>query len=220
MRPNLTDNPPVPHLISQVSTEQGLDAAAAATRRLVDSLLRHGDGPDQPLDLDKLAARIHDLADELDAQAPALDDRMVAMWAQEWTKHDPVTGLQNPIAPPLTFTGHADGWVEAVVTLDIAYQGQPRMAHGGISSLMLDHSFGVANGWAGLSGMTAHLELDYRAPVPLFVPLRVRARQMSVEGRKIWTEGTIIADDVVCVEAKALFIAGHLPRPGGGPAPR
>ncbi len=220
MRPNITDNPALPHLISQVSTDQGLDSAAAATRRLIDSLLRHGDGPTTSLDLDKLALRINELADELDADAPALDTRMVEMWSQEWTKHDPTTGLQNPISPPLMFTGLADGSVECLITLPIAYQGQPQMAHGGISALMLDHAFGVANGWAGLSGMTVHLELDYRAPVPLFVPLTLRARQTSVEGRKIWTEGSITADGAVCVEAKALFIAGHLPRPGGGPEPR
>lgn len=220
MRPNLTDNPDLPHLISQVSTERGLDAAAAAVRRLIDSVVRHGDGPETSLDLDKLALRIHELADEVDASAPPLDTRMVEMWAQEANKHDPTTGLQNPIAPPLTFTGLADGTVECVVTLPIAYQGQPKMAHGGLSALMLDHACGVANGWAGRSGMTVHLELDYRAPVPLFVPVTIRARQTSNEGRKIWTEGTISAEGRVCVEAKGLFIAGHLPRPGGGPAPR
>lgn len=220
MRPNITDRPPLPHRISQVTSGEGLDSAAAATKRLIDSLLRHGDGPLTALDLDDLAQRIHGLADEVDADAPPLETRMVEMWEQEWTKHDPVTGLQNPIAPPLTFTGLADGSVEAEVTLTIAYQGQPNCAHGGISSLMLDHAFGVANGWAGLSGMTAHLELDYKAPTPLFVPLVVRARQVRVEGRKIWTEGTISAGDTLCVKAEALFIAGHLPRPGGGPAPR
>lgn len=220
VRPNITDAPPLPYRISQVSTERGLDSAAAATQRLIDSLIRHGDGPETALDLDALAARIHALSDEIDADAPPLETRMVEMWQQEWTKHDPVTGLQNPIAPPLTFTGLADGSVEAVVTLGIAYQGQPNCAHGGFASLMLDHAFGVANGWSGLSGMTAHLELDYRAPTPLFVPLTIRARQERVDGRKIWTSGSITAGDTLCVEAEALFIAGHLPRPGGGPAPR
>lgn len=220
MRPNITDNPPTPHRISQVSTGDRMDAAAAAARRLIDSMLRHGDGPESPLDLNALAGRLHAMADELDAGAPAWEDRFNEMWRHEWTKHDPTTGLQNPIAPPMEFTGLADGAVESVVTLGVAYQGQPAMAHGGYSALMLDHAFGVANGWAGQSGMTVHLELDYRAPVPLFEPLTIRAQQSRVEGRKIWVAGSVSTAEKVCVEAEALFIAGHLPRPGGGPAPR
>lgn len=220
MRPNITDQPPTPHRISQTSTGVGLDAAAAAARRLVESMVRHGDGPETTLDLDALAVTLHELADQVDASAPTWATRSVEMWEKEWTKHDPTTGLQNPIAPPMEFTGLADGSVESIVTLGAVYQGQPSMSHGGYSALMLDHAFGVANGWAGLSGMTVHLELDYRAPVPLFEPVTVRARQTRVEGRKIWTEGSVSVGDKVCVEASGLFIAGHLPRPGGGPAPR
>ncbi len=218
MRPNLTDAPSLPHQISRPAAPDGLDATTAAVRRLMDSLVRHGETG--LLDLDSLAAKVHSLADELDADAPSLDQRMVDMWAREWTSHDPVTGHQNPLSPPVSFTGLDDGSVLGEVTLGMVYQGQPGMAHGGISALLLDHAFGVANGWAGTSGMTAHLELDFRAPTPLHVPLQVRARQVRTEGRKIWTEGAITAGGTECVTAHALFIAGHLPRPGGGPAPR
>jgi len=218
VRPNLTDAPSLPHRISREPEPDGLDATTAAVRRLMDSLVRHGETG--ALDLADLTARGHALADDLDADAPPLEQRMVDMWAHEWTSHDPVTGHQNPVAPPMRFTGCADGSVLGEVTLGMVYQGQPGMAHGGISSLLLDHAFGVANGWAGLSGMTAHLELDFKAPTPLLVPLEVRARQVRTEGRKIWVEGSITAAGTLCVSAHALFIAGHLPRPGGGPAPR
>ncbi len=198
------------HLLTSPAREHGVDAAAAATRRLVDSLLRLGEGT--AYDADALAARLHALADELDTAAPAEEDRLVEMW-RDRPRHDPVTGAENPLAPPLTVHGLTDGWVEGVVTLPIAYQGQPRMAHGGVSALLLDHVLGVANGWAGLGGMTASLTLNYKRPTPLFVPLTVRARQVRVEGRKIWCEGTLSAHGEVCVTADALFIAGHLPRP-------
>lgn len=212
MKPNITDNLPTPHRISRIQQDAGLDAATVAVRRLMDSFVRLGDDTD--LDLDVMVKELHALSDRIDAHAPAEEDRMVQMWAGEHsTQHDPVTGFHNPIAPPLEFHGLADGSVEAIVTLGIVYQGQPRMAHGGIAALLIDHAYGVANGWAGLSGMTAHLELDYRRPTPLFEPLTIRARQIRVEGRKIWTEGTLSAGGEVCVSSEALFIAGHLPRP-------
>lgn len=198
-----------PQLLTPALEGTGLEAATEAARRLLDSLLRLG--PHTALDTDDLAARLHALADEVDAERPDEEARLVEMWQDP--RHDPATGTHNAVAPPLVIRGLPDGWVEGTVTLGIAYQGQPRMAHGGISALLLDHCLGAANGWAGLGGMTANLTLNYKRPTPLFEPLTLRARQVRVEGRKIWCEATLSARGEVCVTADALFIAGHLPRP-------
>jgi acyl-coenzyme A thioesterase PaaI-like protein len=189
--------------------EGGRDAAAAAARRLVDAVLRAGDAED----LTQVTRRIDALADELLAEAPSVEERLVEMWAPPRPRHDAATGAENPVAPPLTVYGDADGWVEGRVTLPLAYQGQPGIAHGGISALMVDHTLGVANNWAKNSGSTARLVLNYRKPVPLFTPLTLRAKQVGAEGRKIFTEGTLYANGEVCVEAEALFVQGHFPRP-------
>jgi acyl-coenzyme A thioesterase PaaI-like protein len=85
--------------------------------------------------------------------------------------------------------------------------------HGGVSALLLDHALGVANGWAGTSGMTAELTLRYRRLAPLFQPLTLTARQVAVDGRKIRTEGSLSAGGSTCVEAQGLFVAKHVPRP-------
>ena len=85
--------------------------------------------------------------------------------------------------------------------------------HGGIAALLLDHTLGVANHWAGTSGMTAELTLRYHRPTPLFTPLRITAEQTAVDGRRIRTRGTIAGPDGDCVSAEGLFIAKHLARP-------
>lgn len=192
------------------------ELAAAAARRVVDSLLRAGN-PDG-VDLTDLTARLHAVADELDEHAPGLDERLAQMWEPTRPLIDASTGTENPGAPLLQVFGDEDGWVEGRVTLGLAQQGQPGISHGGYSALMVDHTMGVANNYAKNSGMTARLVLNYRKPVPLFTPLTVRAKQVRAEGRKIFTEATMYANGEVCIEAEALFIQGHMPRPNGKPA--
>jgi len=190
----------------------GVDAAAAAARRVIEGLVRSGDL--SGADLADITRRLNDIADELDAGAPELEERLVHMWRGDGrTYHDPVAGPENPLAPPLDYVPGPDGSVEAEVTLGLAYQGPPRCVHGGVSALLLDHTLGVANGWAGVSGMTAELTLRYHRTTPLFEPLKVTGRQVSVDGKKIRTVGSISAGGRVCVTAEGLFIAKHPPRP-------
>jgi hypothetical protein len=47
----------------------------------------------------------------------------------------------------------------------------------------------------------------------LFEPLTITARQISVDGRKIRTTGTISAGGQECVVADGLFVDVHVPRP-------
>ena len=187
----------------------GIDAAAAAARRVIESLLHAGDSA---ADLSGVADQLNAIADQLAAQAPTVDERIADMWSGEGvTRHDPVTGPENAIAPPMPIRGLDDGSVEATVTLHLPYQGPPGLVHGGVSALLLDHTLGTANFWAGASGRTGELTLRYHRPTPLFEELTVSGRQTGLDGRKIWTEGSIRdAAGEVCVSAKGLFIT---PRP-------
>lgn len=196
-------------VLSAEATATGIDAATAAVRRVIESLLTAGSSA---ADLSGVAARLNAIADELADQAPTLDDRIADMWSGEGvTRHDPVTGPENAIAPPMPIHGLPDGSVEGSVTLHLPYQGPPGLVHGGISALLLDHTLGVANFWAGASGRTGELTLRYHRPTPLFEQLTVRGRQTAVSGRKIHAEGEIVAaDGEVCVSARGLFIT---PRP-------
>lgn len=190
----------------------GVDVAAAAARRVIDALVRAGDL--SGADMAGIADRLNAVADDLEAAAPPVRDRLVDMWRGDGkTRHDPVTGPENPIAPPLEYTAADAHTIEATTTLGLPYQGPPSSVHGGVSALLLDHTLGVANGWAGRSGMTAELTLRYHRPTPLFEPLTITARQTSVDGRKIRTTGAIRANGEDCVTAYGLFIAEYPPRP-------
>ncbi|MBN1094137.1 PaaI family thioesterase [Blastococcus sp. TML/M2B] len=141
------------------------------------------------------------------SQLPRLDDPSVGRRV-----FNPVTGIANPLAPPLVVRQDGDG-VVAAATLGLAYEGPPSFVHGGMSALFMDQMLGSAAGAAGLWGMTAHLELDYRGPLPLQTPLVLRARVESSEGRKAHITGTIARaaePEKVLVEARGLFV---MPRP-------
>ncbi|RZU33366.1 PaaI family thioesterase [Blastococcus saxobsidens] len=141
------------------------------------------------------------------AQLPALDDPSVGRRV-----FNPVVGIGNAIAPPL-LVRREEGGVVAEITLGVAYEGPPSYVHGGMSALFMDQLLGSAAGAAGLWGMTAHLELDYRGPLPLQTPLVLRAWVDSNEGRKSVIAGTIALaaePDRPLVEARGIFV---MPRP-------
>uniref|UniRef100_A0AAU3H7V6 Acyl-coenzyme A thioesterase THEM4 n=1 Tax=Streptomyces sp. NBC_01401 TaxID=2903854 RepID=A0AAU3H7V6_9ACTN len=200
-----------PRLVAEPHKD-GVDAAVAAARRVIEGLLRNGGGT--AADMDAITARLDAVADVLDEHAPPVEARLAEMWRGEGVnRHDPVTGPENGIAPPLHLRGKDDGSIEAVVTLGLPYQGPPGHVHGGISALLLDHTLGVANHWGGTSGMTAELTLRYLRPTPLFEPLTVTGRQISVDGSRIRTVGEITAGGRTCVTAEGLFINKQLRKP-------
>lgn len=201
-----------PTELTATPCNEGVDAAVAAARRVIAALLHTGDG--SPAEMASVAAQLDTVAEHLESNAPSREDRLVDMWAGEGvTRHDPVTGPENAVAPPLHLVGRGDGSIEGRVVLGMAYQGPPGCVHGGISALLLDHTLGVANHWAGESGMTGTLTLRYHRPTPLFEELVVTGRQVCVDGRKIRTTGEITAGGEVCVSADGIFINAHLPRP-------
>ena len=194
----------------------GIDEATRAARRVIAALLHNGDGipgEENRPDLDRITARLDGIADDLERTAPTVEARLAAMWRGPDSRHDPASGSENPLAPPMQLTGTDDGSVSGTVTLGLPYQGPPGHVHGGVSALLLDHALGVANHWGGLSGMTAELTLRYRRPVPLFEPLTITGRQLSTDGRKISTIGSVSARGEECVTAEGVFIAKQLPLP-------
>jgi acyl-coenzyme A thioesterase PaaI-like protein len=141
------------------------------------------------------------------SQLPALDDLTTGRRV-----FNPVTGAGSALAPPLLVRREGDG-VVGEATLGVAYEGPPSFVHGGMSALLMDQLLGSAAAAAGLWGMTAHLELDYRGPLPLERKLVLRARVAENAGRKSVITGTIAlaeAPDRILVEARGVFV---MPRP-------
>ncbi|WP_236542299.1 PaaI family thioesterase [Spiractinospora alimapuensis] len=116
-----------------------------------------------------------------------------------------VTGPANPLAPPLRLSSVTDG-VEGTVTLNDAYEGPPGCVHGGWVAALLDQAVGEAAWQTGSVVMTGRLEVDYRVPTPVNMPLEVAARIDSVEGRKIHVTGEIRANGQTTAETTAIMV--------------
>jgi acyl-coenzyme A thioesterase PaaI-like protein len=191
--------------LTAVTGECRLDDTAREVRRIVEALALTS--PDAR-HLDSVTERLACLANDLETFAESPADRMYGMWEGDGVaRHDPVTGPQNALAPPLAMRVAEDGWVEGEVTLGLAYQGPPTAVHGGVCAALLDAALAVANHRTGTDGVTAKLEINYRRPTPLYVPLTVRAKQVRTEGRKRFTIGEIVSGGEICVSASGLFIA-------------
>jgi acyl-coenzyme A thioesterase PaaI-like protein len=116
-----------------------------------------------------------------------------------------VVGACNPIAPPVVV--HHDGgrcWSEFV--LGSAYEGPPKLVHGGVSALVLDHMLGEAAS-EGLSKarFTGTISVKYLRGTPLGA-LRSEAWIERKDGRKVFARGFISDAAGICVEADGVFI--------------
>ena len=124
---------------------------------------------------------------------------------QDFFPTSPVIGFANPVAPPVVVELAEDG-LEGSAFFDYQYEGPPTCVHGGVIAMVFDELLGAANIAAGTPGMTGTLTIRYRKPTPLRTALRLEARCLGQEGRKIRTWGAIFHDDVLLAEAEGIFI--------------
>jgi acyl-coenzyme A thioesterase PaaI-like protein len=126
-------------------------------------------------------------------------------------EHSPFIGQSNPLAPPIVLS--EDDWgVHAEVRFGAAYEGPPGCVHGGYIAAAFDELLGAAQSLSGNPGMTGRLTVHYRSPTPLHQDLRMHGELVRVEGRKIFTHGSLFAiesdgSERLCAEAEGLFIS-------------
>jgi acyl-coenzyme A thioesterase PaaI-like protein len=130
---------------------------------------------------------------------------------QEFFPTSPITGMINPLAPPLlvrVVDGVDGGYrqIEAEANFDYPYEGPPTCVHGGVIAETFDEVLGSANMVAGNPAMTGTLTVRYRKPTPLHTDLRIVARCTGREGRKIFTWAGMYDGDVMTAEAEGIFI--------------
>ena len=129
----------------------------------------------------------------------------------EYFPTSPIAGILNPIAPPvrLEVVPGDDGGVpeiRATAWFDYPYEGPPSCVHGGVIAATFDEILGAANMVSGNPGMTGTLTVRYRKPTPLRTDLRLEARFLRRDGRKIHTWAGMYHGDVLTAEADGLFI--------------
>lgn len=142
-----------------------------------------------------------------------------------------LTGERKIVVPPFAWTRKGDpGTGELPELVSISYfghdlSGHPGILHGGLLATILDEGMVKAcvPALPNHVGMTANLNINYRAPAIAGNYLCLRAKTIKVEGRKAWVEGSIetLVDEskgekpVKLVEATALVIE---PRQAAGMA--
>jgi acyl-coenzyme A thioesterase PaaI-like protein len=125
-----------------------------------------------------------------------------------------LAGPGKIVVPPYVFSERAGKSMISLMYLGGDVCGHQGIIHGGLLATLLDE--GLARccfpALPNKVGVTANLNIDYRAPAMADQYVALRAETVKVEGRKAWVEGRIETlptdgkDPVVLVEAKALFI--------------
>ncbi|TVY75571.1 Uncharacterized protein LSUE1_G004615, partial [Lachnellula suecica] len=123
-------------------------------------------------------------------------------------------GTDKVAVPPYVWSEDGGKSLVSISYLGNALCGHPGIIHGGMLATILDE--GLARCCFGALpnkvGMTANLNINYRAPAKAGQFVVLRAKTTKVEGRKAWVEGhieTLVAPGetpLVLVEASALFI--------------
>jgi len=119
----------------------------------------------------------------------------------------PLIGLANPLAPPITIGRSGERAAVASVTFGSAYEGPPGSVHGGFVAAAFDEVLGYVQSLSGNPGMTGTLTVVYRRPTPLHSELRFAGEILRVEGRKIFTRGTVHAGELLTAEAEGIFVS-------------
>ncbi len=159
---------------------------------------------------DQVHAGVQALVSKAHGTPPGVGEAALIERGRNFLARSPMMGSINPIAVPLVLSvvrEGADSSVEARVTFSNTYEGAPGCVHGGFIASAFDEVLGVAQSASGNPGMTANLSVDYRSPTPILRELVFRGWCERIEGRKIFTRGTVHHGDTLCAEATALFIS-------------
>lgn len=115
-------------------------------------------------------------------------------------------GEGHPLHVPSVIESWAGGQVRGTVTFTRAHDGGRGAVHGGFLPLLYDDVLGRLASRAASQSRTAFLHVDYRAITPVGVELALQGRIDRVEGRKLFVSGEVLAGEVVCNVATALFV--------------
>ncbi|KAI0489844.1 HotDog domain-containing protein [Xylaria cf. heliscus] len=163
--------------------------------------------------------RNHPVAQEFRNKEGFFESRPHMKIPEQYRGHHLTAGaLSGPgrvVVPPLVFAEDGGKSMIAISYLGNELCGHPGIVHGGLVATMLDEGLARCC-FAALPykmGMTANLNINYRAPAPAGSYVVLRATTTKVEGRKAWVEGrieTLVGEGetpLVLAEATALFVS-------------
>jgi hypothetical protein len=192
----------------------GREELAGAVRRLTTAVVASAASPEMLADA---ADQANALADGLERYVPSPTAAPSARFADsdpesgqpstmaDAMPFDMVLGTCNPVAPPLTISfdppkavGHA--------TFSPQYEGAPGCVHGAALAGAFDIMLTAANFLVNAAGPTVELTIRYRKPTLISQPALFEAWVTGQRGRRTYSEGHLIQDGVVTVEAVGEFV--------------
>jgi len=185
-------------------TPTGADQLADALRRLVALAVTAGPAPP---DLDAVLGILAEAGDRLAAGVRAERPPHLVEGASRLDQampYDLVIGTANPLAVPLRLTmvppvAHAEG------TFGPAYEGAPGCVHGGAIAAAFDIVLTAANWLAGPAGPTVDLQVRYRRPTLVGVPVRFAAEVDHASARRVISQARLTQDGQVTATATGRF---------------
>jgi acyl-coenzyme A thioesterase PaaI-like protein len=198
----MTNEEPAPFTAGwTLQDEAATETVAASTRALITSL-RRANAPTSSLE--RAAALIAEATallephrvDGLPMQGRLGDQGPIGAQANKPRVFFPWSPIIGPLNP-----------LSADIDLNVAqYNGPPGMVHGGIIALLFDELLGATNVCNGLGGFTGTLSIRYERPTWIERELQLESWVDRVEGRKVFTLGTISIDGEVTARAEGIFI--------------
>jgi hypothetical protein len=192
----------------------GRDELATAVRRLMTSLVTSTAPPDVLLDA---AGRATQLAEELEQYEPMPRSVPTARFADRAPRpgeamslaaampFDMIIGSCNPVAPPIAVEFDPPKAIGTVV-FAAPFEGAPGCVHGAALAGAFDIMLTAANFMAGTAGPTVELTIRYRKPTLISQPAVFEAWVTEKEGRRTRSQGQLIQDGIVTVEAFGEFV--------------
>lgn len=100
----------------------------------------------------------------------------------------------------LHFVPDGEGAARAEIILPPRFQGWRGTAHGGIVMMLLDEAMAHACGVYGERGMTASMQVRFRAPVVL-------GRPLVITGKVIWKRRSVLGVEATVADADGTVLA-------------
>jgi len=117
-------------------------------------------------------------------------------------------GPEAPAGLHLRFEVQADGAVEACYLPERARQGYDGLLHGGMIAALLDAAMTNALFARGVAALTARLEVRYRRPVRLGLPVTVRGWLVDARSPVCRMAAELRQEERRAVQAAAVFMRG------------
>ena len=118
-----------------------------------------------------------------------------------------VCGRDNPIGLHMHFYTAEDGCVYADYIPRPEHQSFPGVMHGGLITTMLDELIGRTAIAMDLWCMTAKLEVRFRKPIPIGMPLKLKGEITKKSSRMLEGHGEIrLEDGTLAVEAVGTYL--------------